>query len=279
MCYPDGGVVDDLLIYKLGSEDYLLVVNAPNTDKDFQWMLENRNNDVNILNVSDSYAQLAIQGPNAQGILQKLARQPLDEIRFYHFNPKAELDGMEALISRSGYTGEDGFEIYVRPNEVQKLWDTLLEAGKEDGLVPAGLGARDTLRFEAALPLYGQEISENISPLEAGLGKFVKLDKEEFIGKPALARQKEEGIPRKLVGFEMVDRGVPRSHYEVYANGAKIGHVTTGSYSPSLKKNIGLALLDGSYSETGTGVEVVVRNRNLKAVIVETPFYKKKYKK
>jgi aminomethyltransferase len=279
MCYPDGGVVDDLIVYKYNNEDYLLVINASNTDKDVQWFLDHVEGDVEVKNVSEEYAQLAIQGPKAEMILQKLTDTDLNQIGFFYFQPKVKIHGVSTLISRSGYTGEDGFEIYLNPADAPLIWDKLLEVGKEEGLVPAGLGARDTLRFEASLPLYGQEIDKDITPLEAGLGFFVKLHKEDFIGKAALAKQKEAGIPRKLVGFEMVDRGIARSHYEVKANGEKIGFVTTGSYSPTLKKNIGLALIDAGYAKEGEEIEVVVRNRNLKAKIIKKPFYSKKYKK
>jgi len=279
MCYPDGGVVDDLLIYKYNREDYFIVINASNTEKDVQWFLDNLEDNVEMENVSDRYAELALQGPKAEKILQKLADIDLNEIKFFHFRPDVKLNGISALVSRTGYTGEDGFEIYLDPAHAPVIWDKLLEVGKEDGLVPVGLGARDTLRFEACLPLYGQEIDRDITPLEAGLGYFVKLDKEDFIGKVALVKQKEAGIPRKLVGFEMVDRGIARSHYEVLADGKKIGFVTTGSYAPSIKKNIGLALIDAAYAHEGELIEVAVRNKNLKARIIKKPFYSKKYKK
>lgn len=279
MCDPEGGVVDDLLVYKFNSYEFLLIVNASNTEKDFAWMLQNREGDVEIQNLSDRYAQLAIQGPKAEGILQKLTTTPLSEIKFFHFAPNVLLDGVEALVSRTGYTGEDGFEVYTAAEKAEELWKKLLEAGKEGGLVPVGLGARDTLRFEAALPLYGQEISSEISPLEAGLGWFVKLNKENFIGQNALKRQKEEGLRRKLVGFEMLDRGIPRSHYEVQSHGKTIGFVTTGSFSPTLRKNIGLALVEVEHAEEGTEWEVMIRNKPLRAKVVKLPFYSKKYKK
>jgi aminomethyltransferase len=199
-------------------------------------------------------------------------------LKFFSFNPDIEVDGKKAIVSRTGYTGEDGFEIYIDPEYAPMIWDKLLVAGKDNGLVPVGLGARDTLRFEVALPLYGQEISQDITPLEASLERFVKLDKDDFIGKQALAKQKEEGLKRKITGFEMVDRGIPRSRYEVQVNGKNIGFVTTGSFSPSLEKNIGLALIDIEYSQTGTELDIVIRNRPLKARTVKTPFYTKKYK-
>ncbi|NYB75779.1 glycine cleavage system aminomethyltransferase GcvT [Sedimentibacter hydroxybenzoicus DSM 7310] len=279
MCYTDGGVVDDLLVYKHNNEDYLLVVNASNTDKDYEWFKENEFGNVTVENVSEKYAQLALQGPNAQDILQKLVTEDLNKIEFYHFLDNIDVGGMKTLVSRTGYTGEDGFELYFASEDGPKMWKLLLEAGKEEGLVPAGLGARDTLRFEACLPLYGHEIDRDITPLEAGLGFCVKLAKDNFIGKESLAEQKAAGLKRKLVGFEMVDRGIPRSHYEVYADGNKVGYVTTGSFSPTLKKNIGLALIETAYAKEGTEIEIAVRNRNLKAVVIKKPFYTKKYKK
>ncbi len=279
VCYPEGGSVDDLLVYKYNSSDYLLVVNASNTDKDFAWMLENAEGGVELENVSAAYAQIAIQGPKAETILQRLTDSDLGEIRFYHFKPEVRIAGVSTIVSRTGYTGEDGFEIYLPSEYAAPVWEKLMEAGKEDGLMPAGLGARDTLRFEAALPLYGQEISRDISPLEAGLGRFVKLEKEDFIGKAALVAQKERGIPRKLAGFEMLDRGIPRSHYEVQAEGAFIGFVTTGSYSPSLAKNIGLALVDSAFAAEGTVFDILVRGKALKGKVTKIPFYSKKYKK
>lgn len=279
MCYPDGGVVDDLLVYKFDSKKYLLVINASNTEKDFKWFKSNVIGDVTVKNVSDDYAQLALQGPRAEAILQKLTNINLNEIEFYHFRENAVIGDISTLVSRTGYTGEDGFEIYLASKDGAKLWDMLLASGKEDGLLPAGLGSRDTLRFEACLPLYGQEIDKDITPLEAGLGFCVKLQKNNFIGKDALVKQKSEGLKRKLVAFEMIDRGIPRSHYEVFKDNNKIGYVTTGSFSPTLKKNIGLALVDSTYAKEGTEIEVVIRNKNIKAIIVKKSFYNKKYKK
>lgn len=278
MCYPDGGIVDDLLVYKYSNKKYLLVVNASNTEKDYEWLDTHSIENVTIKNVSDEYSQLAIQGPKAQEILQKLSDIDLNEIEFYHFADNVKIGEINALVSRTGYTGEDGFEIYLPSAEGPILWDLLLESGKDFGLIPAGLGARDTLRFEAALPLYGQEIDKDITPLEAGLGFCVKLSKEKFIGREALAKQKSEGLKRKLAGFEMTERGIPRSHYQVYADGKKIGYVTTGSLSPTLNKNIGLALLDIDYTKEGTEIEVEIRNKKVKAKIIKKPFYTKKYK-
>lgn len=279
MCYPHGGVVDDLLVYKFNDRQYLLVVNAANIEKDYQWMQENLEEKVVLENISDKMAQLALQGPKSEAILQKLTKTLLADIPFYTFLDNIELDGVKALVSRTGYTGEDGFEIYVSPEAAPGLWMKLLNAGEKEGLIPAGLGARDTLRFEAALPLYGQEISQDISPLEARLGIFVKLDKDIFIGKEALAKQKEQGPARKLVGLEMIDRGIPRHNYRVQFNNEDIGFITTGSYSPTLNKNIGLALIESEHAQIDKEIDVIIREKAVKARIIKLPFYQKKYKK
>jgi aminomethyltransferase len=276
MCYPDGGVVDDLLVYKLSQDEFLLVVNASNIDKDFAWLSEHLIEDVVLENRSDQTALLALQGPLAQRILSRATDAPLRELSPFHFFSDVMIGGKKALLSRTGYTGEDGFEIYADAADAPSIWSELLRVGEPDGLIPAGLGARDTLRFEARLPLYGQELSPDITPLEAGLSYFVKLDKEGgFIGQEALAGQKEIGIPRKLVGVEMVDRGIPRSHYPVFAGDRQIGEVTTGTQSPTLKRNLGLALLEAKFAALDTEVEVEIRGKKLKAVVVKSPFYKK----
>jgi aminomethyltransferase len=277
MCYETGGTVDDLLIYKLQDEHYLLVVNASNIEKDFEWMQDHLEGNVTIENLSEGMAQLALQGPLAEGVLQKLAKgQELSTIGFFKFSEEVDLNGKKALVSRTGYTGEDGFEIYCDSKDAVSLWNEILEAGKEEGVIPCGLGARDTLRFEANLALYGQELSSEISPLEAGIGFAVKLNKEaDFIGKEALKQQKENGLPRKLVGIEMIDRGIPRHSYPVYKGDTLIGEVTTGTQSPTLKKNIGLALIDSKETELGNEVEVEIRGKRLKAAVSATPFYKR----
>lgn len=275
MCYEDGGTVDDLLIYKIEDAHYLLVVNASNIEKDFEWMQKTVLGDVKLENHSADYGLLALQGPLAEKILQRLTEENLAEIKAFRFKTDVSIDGHSVIVSRTGYTGEDGFEIYGNPQAVVALWDALLAEGAEDGLVPCGLGARDTLRFEACLALYGQELSDDITPLEAGLNFVVKLNKEEFMGKEALASQKENGIPRKSVGIEMIDKGIPRHGYAVYLNDEKIGEVTTGTQSPSLKKNIGLALISKEHAELGAEIEIEIRNKRLKAKIVETPFYKR----
>jgi len=279
MCYPEGGVVDDLLVYKMDEDDYMLVVNAANTEKDFEWLKGHLEKDAAAL--TDDSARMgliALQGPAAQSILAGLTDAPLDGLGSFRFLRGVRVGGAEVeVLSRTGYTGEDGFELYAANDQLPGLWEALLEAGAGEGLVPAGLGARDTLRFEACLPLYGQELSADITPLEAGLGFFVKLDKGDFIGRGALARQKEEGPPRKLAGIEMIDRGIPRTHYSVHdAEGRKIGEVTSGTQSPTLKKNVGLALIERGFAEPGTEVWVDVRGKLLKAQVVKTPFYKRK---
>ncbi len=279
MCYHDGGVVDDLLVYKYSTERYMLVVNASNIEKDFAWIVENgKNFAVELKNISNDTSQIAVQGPRAEEIMQKLTDYDLQSIKFFYF-AETKVGGKDVIISRTGYTGEDGFEVYLQPGDAVEMWNLILETGKDLGVKPIGLGARDTLRFEAVLPLYGHEISKDITPLEAGLGFFVKLDTDNFIGKDVLVKQKAEGLPRKLVGFEMIDRGIPRAEFEVQKDGQIIGFVTTGSYSPTLDKNIGLALVQSQYSELGTEFEIVRGKRAMKAKVIAKPFYKKNYKK
>lgn len=276
LCYPDGGVVDDLLVYKLAGDRFMLVVNAANIQKDFDWLQSHLEGNARLDNVSDETALLALQGPLAADVLSALTDAPLRELKSFRFLPDVSVGGVHALVSRTGYTGEDGFELYVSANEAVRLWQRLIEAGGAHGLEPVGLGARDTLRFEARLPLYGQELSERISPLEAGLGFFVKLDKGDFIGRDALAAQKAQGLPRKSVGIEMIDRGIPRSHYPVFAaDGQRIGEVTTGTQSPTFKRNVGLALLEAAYAANDTEVFVEIRGKKLRAKVVPTPFYKR----
>lgn len=275
MCYPDGGVVDDLLVYKLSADHYMLVINASNIDKDLEWLQQHAVGDVLLENISDETALLAMQGPLAAQILQRLTAADLSSIKSYHFRPDVQVGGINALVSRTGYTGEDGFELYARSEDAAKLWELLLTAGQAEGLIPTGLGARDTLRFEARLPLYGQELSSTITPIEAGLGFFVKPDKGGFIGREVLAAQKKEGASRKLVGVEMIERGIPRSHYPVYAGEQLIGEITTGTQSPTFKTSVGLALIDIIYSAIGTEVHVEIRGKKLLAKVVKTPFYKR----
>ncbi|MBC1945903.1 glycine cleavage system aminomethyltransferase GcvT [Listeria booriae] len=272
MCYETGGVVDDLVVYMIAENDYLLVVNAANTDKDYEWLAEHATDDVNVQNVSLEYGQLALQGPNAEVVLAKLTDADLGALGFFGFVDNVEVAGVQALVSRSGYTGEDGFEIYTKAEDAPAVWEAIL---KED-VLPIGLGARDTLRFEANLALYGQELSKDISPLEAGVGFAVKLQKEaDFLGKKALIAQKEAGLTRKSVGIELIDRGIPRHDYKVFAEDKEIGIVTSGTQSPTLGKNLGLALIDIDYTALDSLVEVEVRNKKLQAKVVPTPFYKR----
>jgi aminomethyltransferase len=276
MCYENGGTVDDLLVYKIEDDHYLLVVNASNIEKDFNWLQDHAEGNVELKNLSEDMAQLAIQGPLAEKVLQKLAGTNLSDIGFFKFQQDVDLNGKKALVSRTGYTGEDGFEVYCDAKDAAALWNEILEAGKEEGVLPCGLGARDTLRFEANLALYGQELSSDITPLEAGIGFAVKVNKEaDFIGKEVLKNQKENGVPRKLAGIEMIDRGIPRHGYPVYKGEELIGEVTTGTQSPTLKKNIGLVLIKKEHAELGTELEVEIRGKRLKAKIEATPFYKR----
>ncbi|PTX54999.1 aminomethyltransferase [Melghirimyces profundicolus] len=275
MCYPDGGTVDDLLVYKKGENKYLMVLNAANIEKDIEWIEKHATGEVTVRNVSDETGQLALQGPLAERVLQRLTETDLSEIKPFRFREGVRLGDTEGLVSRTGYTGEDGFEIYLPAEDAPVLWKRILEEGQEDGVVPCGLGARDTLRFEARLALYGNELSASITPVEAGIGFAVKPEKGDFIGREVLAKQKEEGPPRKLVGLEMIGRGIPRSHYPVYVGEEEVGEVTSGTHSPTLKKNVGLALIRAEYTRLDQEVEVDVRGRRVAAKIVKTPFYKR----
>ncbi|NLL82136.1 MAG: glycine cleavage system aminomethyltransferase GcvT [Tissierellia bacterium] len=278
MCYPDGGVVDDLLVYRYNSEYFYLVVNAANCDKDFEWIVNQKGDyDVEIENVSDGVGQVAIQGPDAEKTLQKLTETDLSQIKYYYFQDEVMVDGVKCMVSRTGYTGEDGFEVYTDLEGVVKVWNSVLEAGKEYGIKPAGLGCRDTLRFEASLPLYGNEISRDITPLEGGLRFFVKFKKEsDFIGKEGLQKQLDAGLERKLAGLELLGRGIPREGYEVQKDGEKIGHITTGYMSPTLKKGIANALLKPEFTEIDTEVDVIIRNKPVKAKVIKRSFLKNK---
>ena len=279
MCYENGTTVDDLLVYMRGDNDYLLIINAGNIDKDYKWIVENSKEfKVETNNISDKVAQLALQGPLAEDILSKLTEQDLSEIEFYKFKQNVKVCGEPCIVSRTGYTGEDGFEIYCDKNVAQKLWDAILEEGKEK-VVPAGLGARDTLRSEVNLPLYGHEISEEIPPIEAGLSIFVKLDKDNFIGKDSLKALKESGKARKLVAFELTGKGMIRGGYEVEVDDEVVGFVTTGLKSPTLDKFIGMAIISADKARVGQEIGIRVRKKLVPAVIVKRPFYKKQYKK
>jgi aminomethyltransferase len=275
---PEGTVIDDLLVYRLAEDHLLLVVNAGTTDKDWDWISSHQSDEaVKLQNVSGDYCQLALQGPDALSILQKLTETPLAEIKYYHF-VRGSVDGVDSIISRTGYTGEDGFEVYAAPDKAEQLWNKMLDAGNfgsDEGVLPCGLAARNTLRLEAGMCLYGHEIDETTTLLEANLGWITKLNKDDFIGREALARQKEEGLKRKLVGFEVNDRGIARDGQEVFIEGQRAGKVTSGSPAPFLKKNIGMAYVPLQYANAGQAIEIDVRGRMVNAKIVPLPFYKR----
>ncbi|MDQ3799368.1 MAG: glycine cleavage system aminomethyltransferase GcvT [Acidobacteriota bacterium] len=273
-----GGVVDDLLVYRFDFDKLLLVVNASTTDKDWDWIASHKKDEiVTLTNASKDYCQIAVQGRDAIKILRNLTDTELSDIKYYHFTT-GKVDGVDAIISRTGYTGEDGFEIYAASEYAVQIWNSLLEWGRygeADGILPCGLAARNTLRLEAAMSLYGHELGDDISPLEAGLGWICKLKKGEFIGREALVKQKEEGLKRKLVGFEVTDRGIARDGYDVYIDGEKAGVVSSGSPAPYLKKNIGLAFVPAEFANVGQEIKIDVRGKHLSAQIVPTPFYKR----
>jgi len=276
LCLPDGGTIDDLIIYYLAENHYMMVVNAANIDKDFAWVEKQaRNFDVQVTNQSDATALLALQGPESLAILQPLTGEDLSAIRYYHCTP-GMVDGINCIISRTGYTGEDGFELYCAPVDVVKLWNDLLAAGKQHGLLPAGLGARDTLRLEAGYCLYGHELDEQTNPLEANLGWTVKLNKGDFIGRDALLKVKEEGLKRKLIGIEMIERGVSRGGYAIYENDQQIGALTSGAPGPTLNKNIGMGYVEAAHAVAGKTVQVDIRGKRTAAQIVALPFYKRR---
>jgi aminomethyltransferase len=271
----NGGVVDDLLVYRFGPEKLLLVVNAGTTDKDWAWVTSHKgDDDVVLTNASKDYCQIAIQGPKALGMLQKLTETPLEPIKYYHFTT-GKVDGIEAIISRTGYTGEDGFEVYAAAEHAEQLWNKMLEAGKDDGILPCGLAARNTLRLESAMSLYGHELDDDISTLEANLGWITKLDKGDFTGRNAIDELKSNGLKRKLVGFEMKQPGIARDGFDVYLDDNKVGVVTSGSPAPFLKKNIGLAFVPAEFANVGQQITIDVRGKKLLAEIVPTPFYKR----
>jgi aminomethyltransferase len=274
LLYDHGGFVDDILVQKVADDHYFLCVNASNQEKDFEHIRSLNRFDAEVEFSSDRYAQIAIQGPQARATLQKLSPTELSSIKYYWF-ADGEVCGTPARIAHTGYTGEDGFEIYIPPTEAERIWGELMRAGAEFGIRPCGLGARNTLRLEAKMALYGHEIDASISPLEADLGRIVKFDKGEFNGRDALLKQREAGVSRKLVGFEMRGRGIARDGYEVQLEGAPAGWVTSGSPSPTLGKNIGLCYLPASQAEPGRALQIVIRNQPVDAVTVETPFYKR----
>jgi len=273
----EGTFVDDLLVYRLASDHFMLVVNAANIQKDYQWIKEHISalGDAVAVNASSRYGLLAVQGPGALEVVQTLTSIDLADISYYWF-VTGELANERVTISRTGYTGEDGVEIFVAPQSARKIWTALLESGQKAGLKPAGLGARDTLRLESAMRLYGQDITDQTTALEAGLGWIVGWDKEGFIGDKLLRLQKTDGVSRRLVGFEMVDRGIARHGYAVYAEGVEIGIVTSGTHAPSLKKAIGMAYVQKAYTAIDTEFQINIRGKRVTARVVRMPFYKRR---
>ena len=276
MLYPDGGVVDDLLVYKMDEQKFFLVVNAANIDKDFDWICQNKAGyEIEVNNDSDKYGQIAVQGPESENVMEHILGLDVKELSFYTFKI-VHICEQDVIISRTGYTGEDGFEIYASHEYIIEMWDKLIESKK---VVSCGLGARDTLRFEVGLPLYGQELSKEISPVEAGLGILVKTEKSDFIGKQAIVKQKAEGTTCKLIGLELDDKAIPRHGYEVENMGKVIGHVTTGYNSISTGKSVAMALIETSSAKIGTRLDVRIHRKLHKATVVKKKFYDKKYKK
>jgi aminomethyltransferase len=276
MCRPNGGIVDDLLVYKRGDNDYLIVINASNIEKDFGWMQQNLIDGVDLENVSDDYSLLAVQGPRSIETLQKLTDTDLNAIEYYHF-VEGTVAGEKAIISRTGYTGEVGFEIYLSSDKEasERVWNAIMEAGAEFGIEPAGLGARDTLRLEMGYCLYGNDIDETTNTIEAGLGWITKPAKGEFNGRDVVVRVKEEKPTRKLVGFEMNERAIPRQHYRITADGKDIGEVTSGTSSITLGKGIGMGYVESAYAKPGTTVNILIRDKEIPATVVKIPFVKK----
>lgn len=276
LLYPSGGVVDDLMVTKLRDNDYYLVINASNAEKDVAWLKEHAGGyQVEVKDISAATGEVALQGPYAQATLQKLTRADLGALGYYNVIPAAEVAGIRVMISRTGYTGEDGFEIMCSPEDGPALWEALMEAGDDFGIKPIGLGARDSLRFEAGMPLYGQELDAETSPLEARLARFVSLDKPKFIGRAGLMERQQRGLAKVLVGLEMVDRGIARHGHPLLQGGNEIGYVTSGMYSPTLGRNIAMGYVPPSLSAIGTEIQVGIRGKALRAKVVKMPFYRR----
>ena len=273
LCYENGGTVDDLIVYRFDDEHFLCVVNASNKQKDWEWFNQNCRHNVQLRNVSSLISQVALQGPKAIEILGKIADLTSLPAKSYWFTDQIAVAGKACLVSRNGYTGEDGVEIYMRNEDAMAIVGAIMTAGTPLGLIPCGLGARDTLRLEAAMPLYGHELDAETSPLEAGLNFAVKLDKADFIGKQGI---QEKGLTKVRIGLELLDRGIAREHYEVRQDGAVIGHITSGTMAPTLGKAIAMAYVDVDHAQNGAEVEVVHGNRSMKALITPMPFYKRK---
>jgi aminomethyltransferase len=274
LLYEHGGFVDDILVHKVADDHVFICVNASNQDKDFEHMRSNNPTAARVEFASSRYAQLAIQGPRGPATLQKLTSTDLAAIAYYHF-ADGTVAGVKARIARTGYTGEDGFEIYVDPEKAEFIWGEVMNAGQEFGIKPCGLGARNTLRLEAKMALYGHEIDASLTPFEANLGWIVKLEKGDFMGRAALLKRKQAGVSRKLVGFEMTGRGIARDGYEVLFDGAPAGWVTSGGPSPTLGKNIGLCYLPAEHAIPGKQIQILIRNQPVDALTVPTPFYKR----
>lgn len=274
MCNEEGGVVDDLLVYRINREKFMLVINAANRDKDIDWIKKHLSGDVKLSDISDETAMVALQGPMAKTILTRLASEDDLPAKYYTFRENVNVSGIRCLVSRTGYTGEEGYELCVKNEDAPRLWDLLLRTGKDDGLIPCGLGARDTLRLEAAMPLYGHEMDDNVSPLEAGLGFAVKMNKDDFIGKKGIM---ERGEPKKTrVGLKITGRGIARENCPVYCEDKLIGKTTSGTHSPYFGYPIAMALVDADFAKTGTVLSVEVRGKKISAKIVPLPFYKRK---
>ncbi len=275
MCYDNAGIVDDLLIYKIGENHFMLVVNASNAEKDFEWMSRHLMPDVELRNESDATALLAIQGPQSQAVIQKLTSIDMKSIPYYRFK-EANVAGVDMILSRTGYTGELGYEIYFSPSYAENVWNALFKAGKECGMMPVGLGARDTLRLEMGYCLYGNDIDQTTNTLEAGLGWITKLKKGDFIARPVLEKVKAEGLKRKLVGIEIEEKAIPRHGYAIRSNGTAVGSVTSGTFSPSLEKGIAMGYVDAAYCSVGSPVHVDVRGKDVEGKITTMPFLKGK---
>lgn len=272
MCYDNGGTVDDLLVYKMAVNDFFLVINAANIDKDWQWMQDNAKGfDIELVNRSEYYGQVAVQGPNAETVVEEVLGLECKDLVFYTVKTIGDI-----IISRTGYTGEDGFEIYASHNYICECWDKLIESGR---CKPCGLGCRDTLRFEVGLPLYGDELSADISPVMSGLSMFCKLDKEEFIGKETLAAQKANGVEKRVIGIELEGKAIPRNGYAVVKDGETVGEVTTGYHTISTDKSVCMALVKAEFAKLGTPLEVQIRKKTFPGVVVKKRFYDKHYKK
>ena len=279
LMYPNGAAVDDCLVHRFAEDHFFLCVNASNSDKDFDWIIGHNRFEAEVRNVSADYSQLALQGPHAVAIMEKVTDANLADLRYYWFT-LATCGGVPGLLARTGYTGEDGFEFYFAPEESERVWHVLMEAGKPEGVISAGLGARNTLRLEAGMALYGHELDEDTTVLEANLGWITKLDKGEFLGREVLAQQKAHGTRKRLIGFEMRDRNIARDGYPVWAGDQRVGQVTSGSPAPFLKKNIGMAYIEANHarsglSEPGATIDIEIRGRRAPARVVRLPFYKR----